>query len=182
MYWLDTAIVAILVIGACFGALTGFLWQVARIACLGAALYCCLFFNDVASEIILRDFLQGVDPTVAKWIGYILVFVVVYLALYFVVLLLDQTIKAVHLETIDRVLGAAMGLAKMAVIAAAVCFGLSHYPNPRAREWMEQSTIAPVMAQGVDWVLLAIPDEYKEEFTNNVRTWWEMAREKAIQK
>ena len=182
MYWLDTAIVAVLVIGAAFGALTGFLWQVARIAGLGLALYCCLFFNDVASEIILRDFLQGADPNLAKGIGYIVVFAVVYLALYFVALLVDQTIRAVHLQALDRLLGAAMGALKMGLVAAAVCFGLTQYPHPRTKEWIERSTLAPMMAQGIDWILLAIPEEYKEEFTNNVRTWWEMAREKANQK
>ena len=182
MYWLDTAIVAVLLIGAAFGALTGFLWQIARIAGLGLALYCCLMFNDTASEIIQRDFLQGADPNLAKGIAYIVVFAAVYLACYFVALLLDQTIRAVHLQAMDRLLGAVVGVLKMGLVAAAVCFGLMQYPHPRTKEWIEQSTLAPIMAQGMDYALLAIPEEYKEEFTNNVRNWWQMAREKTNQK
>lgn len=182
MYWLDTAIVAILLIGAAFGALSGFLWQVARIVSLGAALYCSLFFNDVASEIVQRDFLQGADVNLAKGIAYVVVFAVVYLTLYIVALFLDQTMRAVRLETIDRVFGALLGASKMCVVAAAICFGMTNYPHERTKEWMERSTLAPVLSESVQYVLMAIPEELKDEFTSNVQTWWQTTREKAIQK
>lgn len=173
MFWLDTTILALLGLGALLGAVSGFLWQVARIAGLAIAIYAAILLNDWASSLLADAILQGADPRIARGLAYLAVFLVVFIVLYQVAWLLDQWIQAVHLEPFDRLLGAGVGACKMGLLLAAICLGLSNYPNERTKEILDKSSLAPALASGMDAMLVAIPEEYKNELTNG----WNQLRE-----
>lgn len=181
MFWLDTTIIALLVLGAIFGAMSGLLWQVARILCVALSVYAAILLNEWATNLLQEAVLKGAEPAVARALAYLAVFIAVFLVLYHVTLLLDHAIRAVNLEPVDRLLGAGMGACKMALVVAAICLGLTTYPNPTTSEIMEKSTLAPVLANGMEMVLLVIPQEYKTEFSNSLKKLRDFAHERIEQ-
>ena len=181
MFWLDTTIVALLVLGAILGAISGLLWQVARILCVALSVYAAILLNEWATNLLQEALLKGAEPAVARAVGYLAVFLAVFFILFQVVWPLDHAIRAVNLEPLDRLLGAGMGACKMALIVAAICLGLTAYPNPTTTEVLEKSTLAPVLAEGMEMVLLVIPQEYKTELCNGLKNLREFARNKLEQ-
>jgi membrane protein required for colicin V production len=180
MYWLDSTILVLLAIGALVGAWTGFLWQAARIISLALSLYAAILANDGVTRLLQDTILKGVDERIPHAIAYVVVFIVVYIILHQIVWLLDRFIRAVRLETMDRLLGALVGACKIGLILAAVCLGVTAYPHPLTKEVMEKSTLAPVLAEGMEMILLVIPEEYKSELCTGLKNLREMAR--ALQK
>ena len=53
MYWLDTAILTALALGAGLGLMNGFLWQVARMLSLGLAVAGTVLANGMESLLVL---------------------------------------------------------------------------------------------------------------------------------
>jgi membrane protein required for colicin V production len=162
MYWLDTLLLVLLALGVILGFFSGFLWQIARILTLTLALLATVLCNEPASLFCREHLLREVDPRIAQAVAYVLVFLVVYVALFLATRLLYQAIRAADLEVLDRVLGALFGAAKMALVLAACCLAAANYPHPTTRDWMAKSTLAPAFADGMEHVLVIIPEEYKE--------------------
>jgi membrane protein required for colicin V production len=176
MYWLDSTILVLLALGALVGAWTGFLWQVARILSLALSLYAAILANDSVTRLFQDTFLNGMDDRIPHAIAYVAVFIVVYLILHQLVWVLDRLIRAVRLEPIDRMLGALVGMCKIGLVLAAICLGLTAYPHPSTREVMEKSTLAPVLAEGLEITLFFIPEEYKSELCSGLKNLRELAR------
>lgn len=166
MYWLDTLLLALLVLGAALGCYSGFLWQIARILTFGLALTATVTCNDVAASFCRDHALRDADPRIAQVVAYVGVFLGVYLVLYLVTRLLYQLIRATDLVLHDRLLGALFGATKMALVLGICCLAAHSYPHPTTRTWMAKSVLAPVFADGMEHALVIIPDEYKE----NLRT------------
>jgi uncharacterized membrane protein required for colicin V production len=162
MYWLDTLLLAILALGAALGFFSGFLWQIARILTLGIALLATIACNDAASHFLRDQLLREADPRIAQAIAYVLVFLLVYVALFLATRLLYEGIRAADLELLDRLLGGLFGAGKMALILGACCLAAANYPHSATRGWMTKSALAPAFAEGMEHVLIIIPDEYKE--------------------
>lgn len=181
MFWLDSTILVLLALGALFGAVSGFLWQMARIAGLAVAIYAAILLNDWVSSLIADAVLQGADPRIARGLAYLAVFVVVFIVFYQAAWLLEQWIQSVHLEPLDRLLGAGVGACKMGLLLAAICLGLSNYPNERTRELLDKSSLAPALASGMDALLVAIPEEYKTELANGWKQLRELTRSRTAQ-
>ena len=176
MFWLDTTIIALLILGAILGAISGLLWQIARILCVALSVYAAILLNDWAANLLQESVLQGADPAVGRTLAYVAVFIAVFIVLYQVVWLLDHTIRAVNLEPADRLLGAGMGACKMGLVMGAICLGLTAYPHPTTKEVLEKSRLAPVLAEGMEMILLVIPQEYKTELCNSLKNLRELAR------
>jgi membrane protein required for colicin V production len=121
-------------------------------------------------------FLKDMDERIPHAIAYVAVFIVVYLILHQLIWILDRLIRAVRLEPIDRMLGALVGTCKIGLVLAAVCLGVTAYPHPRTKEVMEKSSLAPVLAEGMEMVLFVIPDEYKSELCTGLKSLRELAR------
>jgi membrane protein required for colicin V production len=176
MFWLDTTILALIALGAVLGAISGFLWQIARLASLALALYAAILLNDWASDSLRQALLPAADPRIPRALAYVAIFFVVYLVLYQVVWLLDRAVRAVRLEPIDRLLGAAMGGLKIGLVLAGVFLGLSAYPHPLSKEIMDRSALAPVLAEGMEMIVLVIPEEYRTELCAGLATLRDKAR------
>src|SRR5581483_11488409 len=152
MYWLDIVILILLGLGAGLGFWSGLLWQVARVVSLGLALYATVLFNEPATG-LLTEAVRGIDPRVSQGVAYVAVFLAVYLSLFLLTRLLHKTIKAAHLDLLDRLLGALLGSAKMGVAVALACAGLAALALPLTQQWLAQSTLAPLFVRGTDAAL-----------------------------
>lgn len=166
MYWLDTLLLVLLALGAALGFYSGFLWQIARILTLGAAVFATVTCNDAAARFCREQMLRDADPRIAQVAAYISVFLGVYLILFLATRLLYQCIRAAELVLLDRLMGGLFGAAKVALVLGVCCLTASSYPHPTTRAWMAKSVLAPVFADGMEHGLVLIPDEYKE----NLRT------------
>jgi membrane protein required for colicin V production len=162
MYWLDTLLLALLALGGALGFFSGFLWQIARILTLGISLLATVACNDAASRFCQEHLLREADPRISQAVAYVAVFLGVYVVLFLATRLLHQGIRASDLEFMDRLLGGLFGAGKMALILGASCLAAANYPHALTRSWMSKSTLAPTFADGMEHVLIIIPDEYKE--------------------
>jgi membrane protein required for colicin V production len=170
VYWLDTAILAVLATGALFGALSGLLWQVARVLSCGVAVYASIYLNDWAAQALQEFALHVADPRLAMVLAYLVVFVAIYLTLFCATLLLERAMTAVRLQPLNRLLGATLGGVKAGLLLGAVFLGMANYPHPSTRELLDRSALAPVLARGMQVVIIAVPQEYKDWLCNGVQT------------
>ena len=179
MYWLDTVIVAVLTIGAVFGAVSGLLWQVARVASLGVAVYASIYLNDWAATLLQDMALQGADPRIAMVLAYLVVFIAIYLTLFSATLLLERGMTVVCLQPVNRLLGGALGMVKAGLILGAIFLGMASYPHANTQELMDRSTLAPALAEGMQLVIVAIPQEYKDWLCSGLQSLRDVARARA---
>ncbi len=161
MHWLDITILVALGIGAAMGFCTGLLWQVARVVCLGVSLYMAIWFNASASDWLSEQW-RDANPAVYRVSAFIGVFIAVYFVLYLISHLLYKVIKASKLETVDRLLGAVLGILKMAAVASCVCALMAALALPIFEEWFENAMLAPYFAKGTQTAYGWIPQEYRD--------------------
>jgi uncharacterized membrane protein required for colicin V production len=100
-------------------------------------------------------------------------FLVIYLAIFLMTLLLERGVRATQLQYLNRTLGAALAVAKMAILLGAIAYGLQKLPLEPAKQALEDSAVAPLLAQGVEHLVRLIPDEYKNEWLAN----WQQVQE-----
>jgi membrane protein required for colicin V production len=167
MHWLDITILIVLGIGAVFGFWSGLLWQIARVVSLCLSLYLAIAFNSPMAEWLATQW-KDTSPAVCRIAGFVVIFLVVYVVLYLFTQLLHETIKASKLEFVDRVLGALLGMAKMAAIVSAVCAALVFLALPVTQTWMEESAFVPLFAEGTDAMIGLIPRELRDRLDENL--------------
>src|SRR6266446_4943730 len=102
--------------GAIFGARSGLLWQVARVASFGVAIYASIYLNDWAAQALRELVLQGADPRVGMVLAYLLVFLAIYLVFFGATVLLERGMEAVRLQPLNRLLGGMLGAVKAALL------------------------------------------------------------------
>src|SRR5262249_40047103 len=145
MHWLDTTILALLIVGALFGARSGFLRQVGRVAGFAVALYAAVYFHEWAANLLGQVFLQDADPRIARVLAYLVVFVVVAVTFFSVFFLLERGMEKARLQPLNRSLGAGLGAGKVALILGAIFLGMASYPHPRTQELLQKSVLAPAL-------------------------------------
>src|SRR6476661_908253 len=99
MFWLDTAILLALGLGAGVGFWSGLLWQVARVLNLGLSFYACVALNESTTTLLDEHVLSGVDVRLTRGVAYVGVFLAVYLTLFGLTRLLQKMIRATKLES-----------------------------------------------------------------------------------
>ena len=126
--------------------------------------------NEQASVTLHDACMQGADPPVVRLTAYVVVFLAVYLVLFYATRMIYQGIEAVQLQPFDRLLGAALGLGKAALLLAAAAWALNAFQHPKTKELMSESTLAPVFVEGMESVLNVIPPEVKTEVCEGVQS------------
>ena len=167
MHWLDITILVVLGIGAAMGFYSGLLWQVARIVSLGASLYLAIVINSAATDWLSQQW-NDVNPAVNHVVAFISVFLAVYLTLFLITRAFHRAIRATKLETLDRLLGAFLGTAKMAAVVGCVCAVMATLDLQIFRDWFEQATVAPYFARGSAVAAHWIPAQYREQVDDGV--------------
>ncbi len=168
MHWLDVLILIVLGVGAAMGFYTGLLWQVARVVSLAVSIYLAITINTPAAEWLGQQW-KDVNPVVDRIVAFIAVFLLVYLILYWITRLLHKAIKATKLETLDRLLGALLGVAKMAAIVACVCGVMAALDLQVFKDWFERAALAPYFARGTEVAVAWIPPETREQANEGIQ-------------
>jgi uncharacterized membrane protein required for colicin V production len=176
VYWLDTAILAVVATGAVFGALSGLLWQVARVVGFAAAVYASIYLNDWAARTLQEVVLDGADARLAMVLAYLLVFLAIYLTFFCLTVVLERAMKAVRLQPLNRLFGAGLGAVKAGLLLGALFLGMASYPHPSTREMLDRSLLAPRLAQGAQALLVAVPQEYKDWLADGVQSLRDITR------
>jgi membrane protein required for colicin V production len=167
MHWLDIIILIVLAIGAAMGFWSGLLWQIARVVSLAVSLYFAVVANSDVAEWI-TDQWKDLDTAASRIIAFVGIFIVVYLTLYLITRLIHQAIEATQLKTVDRLLGALLGAAKMGVIVACVCALMVAMALPTVQDWFEHSTLAPHFARGTETVVSWVPQSSRDRIDDAV--------------
>jgi uncharacterized membrane protein required for colicin V production len=178
MHWADTTIIVILLIGAGFGAMNGFLWQLSRILSFGVSLFACIYFHEWASNTLAEVFFKGADVRIPRALAYPIVFLAVYIVFASGTLLLERCMRAAKLQPLNRLAGAGLGAVKTGLILGTIFIGMANYPHERTQEIMEKSVLAPALADGMNIAISAVPAQYREELQNGLKNLRETARAK----
>jgi membrane protein required for colicin V production len=176
MYWLDTTILVLLGLGTLLGAVSGFLWQAARIAGLGVSLYAALHLNAEVVAWVRESLLPATEPRFIRPAAFVAVFAGIYLAIFGVTLLLEKALRVAHLKPFDRLAGAGFGGLKAVLLLGALCLGMASFPHPATEEWMTKSALAPALAEGMNAVLAVLPSQYTDELRTGLHNLRESIR------
>ena len=97
-----------------------------------------------------------------------MVFLGVYSVIFLAALLVERGVRAARLQGLNRSLGALLALGKMGLLLGAIAYALQKLPVEAAREPLEESAIAPLLARGVELGLRLVPEEQKQEWTTGL--------------
>lgn len=176
MHWFDTTLLMLLGLGAALGAWSGFVWQIARFLTLGLSIYGAVLFHEPASQLLQECALQDADARLVRPVAYIGVFVLVYLILLYSSRLLREAVRAAHLDVLDRLFGAALGAGKMALVLGIVCLLMASHKSPASDAILGRSTLAPLLADGMEVVVALIPEDYKTRLAETVQNLRELGK------
>jgi uncharacterized membrane protein required for colicin V production len=164
MHWLDTTIVAVLVAAAVLGAYSGLLMQVFRLVGFAVALYAASLLHEQTAGWLSSNVLRGAEPGVSSAVAYGALFLGVYLLIFLFTLLLERGLRATQLQYLNRLLGAVLAVGKMGLILGLVCYGMRQIQLEQTQQVMEESVTAPLLANGMEQAIQAIPAEYRKEW------------------
>jgi membrane protein required for colicin V production len=184
MNWLDFVLIGILAISIVASFAKGFAREVIGLVAAIAALLCGAWFYRMAGDVV-RPWVGSREA--ANLCGFLLIVAAVIVLGLLVSWVVGAMIKAVKLSWLDRLLGAAFGVARgvivcVAVITAIVAFtpGLDAKTPPRS---VVQSTVAPYMLDAARVLTLAAPKELRDGFARRyeqVKRIWEDALKHGI--
>ena len=136
---LDWTFLAILATSLLLGAWRGLVYEVLSVVSwIAAFLLAQLFAPDVAPVLPM-----GQAPQVAKYAAaFVLVFVIVIVAGGLLAWGVKKVVEAVGLRPVDRVLGAAFGVLRGALLLMAMAIVVNLSPFKRSDWWMESKAAA----------------------------------------
>jgi len=136
---LDWVFIAIMAGSLILGALRGLVSEVLSVmSWIAAFILAQMFAPDVAKLLPMGD-----SPQVAKYAAaFVLVLVVVIVAGGLLAWLIGKAVQAVGLRPVDRVLGAAFGLLRGALLLMAIAIVVNMTSLRRADWWMESQGAA----------------------------------------
>jgi len=177
MNWLDLVLIGILAISIVASFAKGFTREVIGLVAAVAALLCGAWFYRMAGEIV-RPWVGSREA--ANLCGFLLIVAAVIVLGLIVSWLVGAMIKAVRLSWLDRLLGAAFGVARGVVVCVAVITAIDAFtPGLDARTpppSVVRSTIAPYMIDAANALTLAAPKELRDGFARRyeqVKRIWE---------
>lgn len=168
MHWLDIIVLVLLAVGAAMGFWTGLLWQVARVVGLAFSIYLAILLNTPTADWLSEQW-KDVNPVVNRVVTFLAIFLATYLIFYFITHLIHKLIKATKLETLDRLLGALLGIVKMAALSACVLGMMAALDLEIFREWFNQAAIAPEFAKGTEVAVGWVPKEFRDNANDSIQ-------------
>ena len=168
----DFVVLAAVVFGAIHGLRNGLLTMVTSLVALIAALYLASVHYSEAASIIARQF--GSNPTLATVLGYVAVFLVVFVVVQFVGGMTVGALRMASLGWIDRLAGGFLGGAIAAAVAGLAVMLLTTV-LPASAALLRDSEAAPMLLAYDAMLVRYIPDEAREAYERNrdilMRAW-----------
>jgi membrane protein required for colicin V production len=168
----DFVVLAAVAFGALHGLRNGLLTMVTSFVALIAALYLASVHYVETAAIVAHQF--GTNPTLATVLGYVAVFLVVFIAVQFVGGMIVGVLKMASLGWIDRLAGGFLGGAIAAAVAGLAVMLLTTV-LPANAALLRNSEAAPMLLAYDAMLVRYIPEEAKEAYQRNrdilVRAW-----------
>jgi membrane protein required for colicin V production len=176
----DFVVVAAVAFGALHGLRNGLLTMATSFVALIAALYLASVHYAEAAAIIARQF--GPNPTLAAVLGYVAVFLLVFIAVQFVGGMIVSVLRMASLGWIDRLAGGFLGGAIAAAVAGLAVMLLTTV-LPANAALLRNSEAAPMLLAYDAMLVRYIPEEAKEAYQRNrdilIRAWIAEASKRA---
>jgi membrane protein required for colicin V production len=138
--WLDWVIAVILVAGIVNGFRAGFVRLVIGMAALFVAFFAAAWFHGVVAG-SLGEYIT--NPVAATLISYLLIFVGVIILGSLIASLIVRVFKLVGLSPVDRIMGAAFGLARASITLVIVAMIVMAFIPGRMPAAVHDSKLAP---------------------------------------
>lgn len=168
----DFVVLAAVAFGALHGLRNGLLTMVTSLVALIAALYLASVHYVETAAIIAHQF--GTNPTLATVLGYVAVFLVVFIAVQFVGGMIVGVLRMASLGWIDRLAGGFLGGAIAAAVAGLAVMLLTTV-LPANAALLRNSEAAPMLLAYDAMLMRYIPEEAKEAYQRNrdilIRAW-----------
>lgn len=158
---LDYTIIAVIGLGAIYGFSRGALRMVTSLLSLIGGLYAASLYHGAAADFAGREF--GAGAATARIIGYVAVFVLVFLAIEIVGNMTIRLVQLVRMGWIDRLIGGAAGAA-LATIALGFAIMAMMVLLPARAEILKNSQLAPELLTWDNRLLDCIPPELKAQY------------------
>jgi membrane protein required for colicin V production len=179
MNWLDVALVILLVGSVASAFSKGFVRESIGLAASIIGLLCGAWFYRMPSE-MLQPYLASRDA--ANLCGFLLILVSVILLGWVASRLVGMVVKVVGLSWLDRLLGAAFGAARGAIVGVALITAIVAFaPGADAKtppQSVVNSRVAPYMIDAAHVLTMATPKELRDEFARRyeqIKRIWEDA-------
>ncbi|MBI4234156.1 MAG: CvpA family protein [Chloroflexi bacterium] len=159
MNWLDILIIVVLIILALMGWRTGAIKGLFLIVGVLAGIFLAGRFGAaLGSRFTAID-----DPNLARVAGFALVFLATLVTAWLASLVVKGVLTAVMLGWVDRLVGALIGAASGAFIISALIVALWSFPFGPFPKAIEDSTVAPALADNMPLVLGLLPGAFKDQ-------------------
>jgi membrane protein required for colicin V production len=177
MNGLDYAIIAVIGLGTIYGLARGALRMLTSLLSLIGGLYAASLYHSEAASLANQQL--GVGSATGRIIGYIAVFVLVFLAIEVLGNMIIRLIQLVRMGWIDRLIGGVTGAA-VATVALGFTIMAMMVLLPARAEILKDSRLAPDLLAWNDALLERIPPELKAQFEARraefVRLWQAQAQ------
>jgi len=165
MNWLDLLLIAIIALSVASSFARGFARELIGLLAAVAGLFCGVWFYRIAGN-ALRPYVGSSE--VANLLGFLLIVAIVVVAGWIVSVLVGMMMRAVGLSWLDRLLGAAFGLARGVILCVAVITAIVAFaPGKDSKtppDSVVESRIAPYVIDAARAATMAAPKELREEF------------------
>lgn len=161
MNGLDYLIVALIGLGAIFGAARGILRIAASLIALVAAFYLAAVYYGAAGAFFTGAF--SLSPRSGSILGYIVVFMTVMIIVAWGGTMLSRLIHAIHMSWADRLAGAIVGAALGAMAAGLIVVMLAA-TLPADAPMVRNSTLAPRVLDYNHSLLTLVPEPVREAY------------------
>ena len=165
MNWLDLLLIVIIALSVASSFARGFARELIGLLAAIAALFCGVWFYRIAGN-SLRPYVGSAE--VANLFGFLLIVAVVVATGWVLSVLVGMMMRAVGLSWLDRLMGAAFGLARGVVLCVAVITALVAFaPGKDSKtppDSVVDSRIAPYVIDAARAVTMAAPKELRAEF------------------
>ncbi len=173
MNWLDIAIAAILLFSVIPAVINGLVREIVTLAAVVIGILAALWYYPGPAR-WLEPYTSS--PTVAGFVGFFLIFLSFLVVGLVVSKLLGALLKAGGLRWFDRLLGAAFGLLRGALVAGALVMALVAFlPGKGGDEAVARSRLAPGVLYCARTIAALAPQQLKQGFQeglDRVRALW----------
>jgi membrane protein required for colicin V production len=161
MNQLDFVILAVVALGAIYGLLRGVLRMATSVVALAAGVYIASIYYPRVAGFAEQWFDLG--PAAAAAVGYVVVFVAVFAVVAAVGEAFGRLLHIVRLGWIDRLCGAAVGVAVSGALVGLFLMILTAL-LPVDAAMLRQSKLTPIMLRYAEILIAYVPDEVKDAY------------------